>query len=403
MEWGGDTRDSLDIVTDEHGIGQGFFVLPNDSTEYWIHINSFSGSTSISTEPSTQSASDSTTQPPSYPFYIYEEGSRTWDSLCFGCDVNGPCAREGVEVSLSMERLQVPQEHLLSPMAMSPKPEHSLSEREFRRRYPLFAYDWHLNNSDTWPSDTLTFSATRHIPFSAFRPSDLCDNCFEHKSSFALPPQPEGVYRATLTLRSPYLKEADTHRITLFPGRMPFVSGPVEGWIENEELQVGDTLRLHLETWLPDQQAIISVQFNANKPHVQRVRLSNESRTLAIPVEQEGIVTSHCATACQGEMLAGSIRQTVGELGKMLKGELDSGANDPHDALMPNLMVPYWSDYRHGIHRPSLDYPARHEPLPNVWDYLEIRPHTNFINLYCPGEYWHWRAFSNTKHLTPSN
>ena len=400
--WGNEKFDSLDIVTNEHGIGQGFFVLPKDSVEYLIYNDRhFFGLAQASTEPEPDEShineytpSYSDTNYHAYPFYVFEDGTQNWDSLCYHCAVNSACKKAGIDVGITVERLKVPQEHRLTPSAAGKETEHSLSEREFRRRYPLFTYDWRHNNPDTWEADTLAFSDHRHFPSS---PSIF--------PAFALPPLPEGVYRTTLTLHSPLREDTYTYHTTLYSVRKPFVTNPFNAWIDTSaHLQVGDTLYLHLETWLPDQQAVISVGFNHLPLHSQRIHLSSDTLLLAIPIEEEGIVTIHIATACHGEMMTGNIHWYVGEFGKKIWDGIwnDVGDGRTADVLAPELLLPVWREFRHKIHRQSLDYPLRKHPMPNIWDYLGIGPHTGLIHIYDPYGYRLWRTFSHSLRL-PSN
>ena len=393
IPWGEDPVDSVELISDPHGMGHGFFVLPKDSVEYGIEdYKDFYGSTVVSTYPEPERTVEDESHYDSdsliYPFYIYEKGTQNWDSLRFECRMS-PVPWEGnLKVGLTLERLQVPQEHLITPM-MPKGEEHTLSERDFHRRYPLLAYDRKLNNPNSWEVDTLAFSSTSSLN-TRHTSSTLT-------SAVALPPLPDGVYRATLTLHNPKGRQSDTSRITLYSGRLPFVDYPVNAWIDTSSLlDVGDTLRLHLETWLPDQQVTVAVGFNANPMHTQRIRLSNDTMVLAIPVEQEGFVTIHIATACHGEMETGSLRWFTGEQGRALYKHLD--VTSYHERMTSLLTMPDWKNYRHSIHRQPLNYPPRRHPLPNIWDYLGVDP-PRWVEFYDPPHYLPWRTLSNYMRL----
>lgn len=182
---------------------------------------------------------------------------------------------------------------------------------------------------------------------------------------------------------------------------MPFVNSPVNAWIDTSSLlNMGDTLHLHLETWLPDQQAIVSVGFNASPMRSQRIRLSDDTMVLAIPIEQEGFVTIHIATACHGEMEAGSLYWFTGELGRTLRKHLN--ATSYHELLTSRLTMPSWSDHRHSIQRQPIEYPLRRHPLPNIWDYLGVDP-PRWSESYDPHFYLPWRTFSNSKRIPVLN
>lgn len=394
IPWGEDPVDSVELISDPHGMGHGFFVLPKDSVEYGIvDYKDFYGSTVVSTYPEPEHTLDYYNPDNDYdlrysPFYIYERGTQHWDSLRFECHVNPAPWENGIEIGLTLERLQVPQEHLITPM-MPKGEEHTLSEREFHRRFPLLAYDRLYNNPNSWEVDTLVFS-TQRTSFSQV-----------NRSAFALPPLPDGVYRATLTLLESKHQMTDTSRVTLYSGRMPFVDYPINAWIDTSSLlNVGDTLRLHLETWLPDQQAIVSVGFNASPMRSQRIFLSNNTMVLPIPIEQEGFVSIHVASACHGEMTAGTLYWFTGELGRTLQKHLN--ATSYHENMTSHLTPPYWRDFRHSIHRQPIDYPLRRHPQPNIWDYLGVEP-PHWVEFYDPPHYLSWRVLSNYKRLHNSN
>lgn len=392
--WDEGPVDSVEFISDPHGMGQGFFVLPKDSVEYVIvDYQDLYGSIDVSTYPEPKYTLDYYNPDYDYdlslsPFHIYEQGTQHWDSLHFECRTNPAPWENGIEIGLTLERLHVPQEHLITPL--TPKGEkHTLSEHEFHRRFPLLAYDRLYNTPDSWEVDTLVFSTQRTYYSQVDR------------SAFALPTLPDGVYRATLTLLESKHQMTDTSRVTLYSGRMPFVDYPINAWLDTSSfLNVGDTLRLHLETWLPDQQAIVSVAFNASPMRSQRIFLSNDTIVLPIPIEQEGFVTIHIASVCHGEMTAGTLYWFTGELGRTLCKHLN--ATSYHENMTSHLTPPYWRDFRHSIHRQPIDYPLRRHPLPNIWDYLGVEP-PHWPEFYDPPHYLPWRVLSNYKRLHNSN
>jgi len=392
---GDEILDSVEVVTDKSGAGYGTFVLPKDSTEYWIWDNSdYNGIIEVSTKAEEDVNEESfdwmgiygTEEPEDYSRYAFfagEDDSQSWDSLIFFCNVAPQWWHDSAEVRLTMERLCVPKDHWLNPEAMSTKAKHSISERDFHCRYPLFSYDWRCNNTDTWEVDTLAFSARRRFPTK------------ERMHAFALPPLAEGVYRASLTLFDPKGRDAGTTHTTLYPDRMPSVEYPVNVWIDTNTTQVGDTLWLHLESWLPNQQAVVTVRFNNQVPRGQHVRLSDSTMAIPIPLEREGLVVINVVSACHGVVENITQRWYVGELGKMLWY-----SDDYHNSfkMLSNLYAPIWRDYRHGIHRQPLVYPTRRVPLPNVWFYLDIPPR-DFPEFYDTYEYGRWNYFGIMKRL----
>lgn len=401
----GNILDSVELVSDCHGIGHGYFVLPQDScrpsrrhtTEYVIHsLDNYLGSTIVSTEPKDTASSQLSAEPTAHqgvvtpdddtlnpwPCHIFERGTQTWDTLRFAYIIN-PCQwPDSIDVSLTVERLGVPQGgHWITPTAIGKEMQHTLSEREYRKHYPHFAYDWRVNNTDAWNADTPAFNIRHRFPSQK-----------EGTAFFPLPPLKKGVYRNTLTLYNPRGQASAVDRTTFYSGRMPHVTKPFNCWLDTADLQVGDTLLMHFETWLPNQQAVVSIQFNNREPYSRHIRLSSDTLTLAIPIEEEGVLSIHIASAFHGEMVVGTLHWRIGELGKTAWEEHD-------DNFFIDLLPPSWRTYRHSLHRPPLDHPLRNQPLPNIWDYLGIAPHTDFIEFYCPGEYWPWRTFSNTKRI----
>ena len=388
QNYGRERYDSIEVAFDSHGIGLGSFVLPKDSEDYEIYDTvDYINSAQLSTYPVDTTLFDDdhplvTIDPGSPYFHIYEHGTRNWDTLRFSYLSN--LWSDSVDIRLTVERLQVPQgKHWLNPTSMGKAVEHSLSEHDYRLRYPFFAYDWRTNNTDAWTADTLVFSAQGRFPTRN-----------EGTGCFALPPLPEGVYRNTLTLYTPQGKEEAVDRTTFYSGHIPLVTCPFIVWLDTTKLHLGDTLPLHFETWLPDQQAVVSIQFNNHAPRNLHITALPSDTLLLIPIEEEGLLSIHIASAFHGEMTAGTLYGPIGELGRHLWETWD----EDH---ITRLTPPNWRRHRHAIHRQPLDYPLRRHPMPDIWDYLGIAPHKDFIHLYCPGDYWPWRAFSTIKRLPP--
>ena len=389
---GYDIIDSVEVVTDEHGVAHGRFVLPEDSANYTVWGGNGSDAAYVSTQEKDEWSPDMEVipgwEPDSSwrkPFWDFDYQYHAWDSLDFTCWTDSRWKSDSVEVGLTFERLHVPQEHLLNPSAMTPEAEHTMSEREFRRHYPLQAYDWRGNNCDTWEADPPAFSLRQRFPLQRWNPLE---------AHFDLPPVEEGVYRSTVTIYSPHGRALNTQRTTLYTDRLPFVGGPVVARTPFEILQVGDTLWLHLSTWLPGQQIVLSVRFNNHKTVSRHIRLSEEVKNIPIPVTEEGFVTIYLATACHGVSQAGTGYRFVGEMGKVL---WENESN--HFYIVSDLETPHWRKYRIKLHRPPLEYPLRKRVLPEVWPYLGLESRRNFGGTYCPGEYRRERCFSDFLHL----
>lgn len=371
--------DSLLLTIDAHGVGYGEFVLPNDSVTYNLWSSHNSVDFSYDTWPTEDDGSeeeDSVSK--KLQCYIREYGTRSWDSLlfCYGGWWIDYIAMP-VDAEVRLERLRMPQRHWLTPTGTRRVIAHSMDEEEFHRRYPFYAYNSLENNTNYWESDSLVFSDRRR--FSA-----------ANHHGFALPPLEEGLYRATLTAY-----EADTvtdsYKLTLFSGRLPVVASPVTGWLDTTARQVGDTLAIHLETWLPDQQVVVTVHFNSHEAGSWLLHLSEEESVLRVPLTEEGLVRVNVNNVFHGETTEGVLYWTVGPFGEVMRS---------HRADLPDSFVagPLKSvdarTYRHGIHRPALHYPARRRPLPYVWHWLgKERPRT--IQIYDPGEYQPWIYFGD--------
>lgn len=376
--------DSVTLVSNGNGECYFSFVLPADSDEVYFVIDCEEFWEEAPSLQIGDSIDNSLLDMEYSQRYVGEEYSRGWDSLRF-CYVGGPRPLPA-DVALSVERLRLPEGHWLNPEAMTLEAEHSIGEAEYRRRYPWYAYHPRQNNTKLWEVDSVLYRTRRQF------------EAAEHHA-FALPPLPEGkVYRARLTAY-----EADTvsaeSTVTLYDGRMPVVGTPVNVRLDTMPLAIGDTLRVHLESWLPDQWLWVHVMVDRQVVFAKWLRINNEDYLLRLPMKREGVVRLEVCGVFMGQPTVWTTFWFVGELGRFWRANYRSTLFEKTFNTERSLGDVYHRGrYFHEVHRPQPLYPERKVAIPSVWRWLGLeRP--NYIDLFCPPEYSPWRNFGQMKYL----
>lgn len=385
-------RDSLTVISDSHGVSYGYFVVPADchddmeisADHYYSNVGPpnirGAGGDDVDSALEAENPADSENFIAQSTPYIYESMTQSWDTLRFFYGIgrwrNGNIPQP-VDAGLRLARLKPTKTFLLNPAELSPSAEHSIDEAEYRRRYPWFAYDRSLNNANLWEVDSIVFVDRRTFPAQAHR-------------GFAMPPLAEGVYRASLVA---YEGDSVTcsDSLILFSGALPMVAAPVDAWLDTSAL--GDTLYIHVATRLPDQWAVVTVQYNRDE-YVWLLHLSQEERLLSLPLNNEGKVVVNVNNVFHGEPTVILLQHYVGLLGQVLLSHWDMKFCVGLDGKMQ--ACEFWVP--HTEHRPALRYPERQRPLPNVWQWLGIKP-ARTIEIYDPLQYAPWRNYASMLRL----
>lgn len=376
--------DSITLVSDEHGECHFSFVLPMDSNDVSFEVKSMDFWDEGPMLDVDDRIDNSLLDIDYHRRYVGEEDSRGWDSLEFYY-LGGPRALPA-DVALRVERLRQPEGHWLNPEALSMEAEHSIDETEYRRRYPWYAYHPRQNSTNLWEADSVMYTTRQQF------------EAAKHHA-FALPPLPAGiVYRTHLTAY-----EADTvsaeGKVTLYDGRLPVVGMPVNVRIDTLPLAIGDTLRIHLESWLTDQWLWVQVMIDRREGFAKWLHINNEDYVLQLPLKREGVVRVEVCGTFMGQPTLGKAYWFVGELGRFWRENYHSTLF--HKTFLTERVledVGSRRSYFHRVHRPQPLYPERHEAIPSVWRWLGLeRP--QYMHLFCPYEYSPWRNFGQMKYL----
>ncbi len=191
------------------------------------------------------------------------EEVRSLDSLPYSLvDLNG--SPLSGKVTAKIELLQQPAVPLLdSPFmeqADASKPLHNtISRSDFAERFPLFAYDCRYNDRDTWPVA-----------------STLAQGTVPHGQS--------GVYRITLTADG---ADTLTAYCTVTSDKARKVQSQKLLWTEVDRTtaEVGGNVQLRMGSRFKDVEVYYMVRIGDNERDFRRIRLSDELKTVNIPVD----------------------------------------------------------------------------------------------------------------------
>ena len=190
------------------------------------------------------------------------------------CDLNGTPMKG--YVTLGIERLQQPAKpHLTHPLLLVEDARHTLSEEEFRNRFPLISYTPKEALPWRWPAERKVFD-TRV----------LCNGM--NKNSIALPRLEPGIYRVSIATDGDTSAATDTSVVVYIPQGCKKVYGNDLLWsdISTPTARVGDTVVLrvgsrHKDVWVAYELVC------GDKRHERRLlRISDGITTLRIPVDE---------------------------------------------------------------------------------------------------------------------
>ena len=168
-------------------------------------------------------------------------------------DLNGnPLPSDGV--AMKVELLHQPATPLLDAPNISAATKHTMSEADFRKAFPLFAYSADYNNRDKWEVDKGT------------------------------PKDESGVYRITLTA-----PDADTlvvYRTVTADGARHVQSQQLL-WhdIDKSTAEVGDTVTLRFGSRFKDVEVYYLLRIGNKERDFRRLRLSDQLKSVCIPVD----------------------------------------------------------------------------------------------------------------------
>ena len=188
------------------------------------------------------------------------------------CDLNGTPLKG--YVTLNIERLKQPEKaRLTHPLLLVEDARHTLSEEEFRNRFPLISYTPKEALPLLWPAERKVFD-TRV----------LCNGM--NKNSIALPRLEPGIYRVSIATDGE--TSTDTAVVVYIPQGCKKVYGNDLLWsdISTSTARVGDTVVLRVGSRHKDVWVAYELVCGDKRLARRLLRLSDEIKTLRIPVTE---------------------------------------------------------------------------------------------------------------------
>ena len=174
-------------------------------------------------------------------------------------------------VSLKVERLQQPEVPLLDPPIHAyGKVNHTLTEEEWKKSFPLYAYDENYNKMSHWAVEKVVESGEWRVE--------------SGKCVVPLPQLASGTYRVTLIAA-----DADTlvQHITLTLPDEKKVQSQNLLWaeVDKTKAEVGETVRLRFGSRFKDVEAYYVLRVGNEERDFRHIRLSDEIKSIDIPVD----------------------------------------------------------------------------------------------------------------------
>lgn len=158
------------------------------------------------------------------------------------------------KVDVKIERLRQPQTPLLDSPLLTDDAHHTMSEADFRKAFPLLAYDKNYNSPDRWP---------------------VAEAGWKGQS---------GVYRITLSAEG-----ADTvvEYITHTAQDASKVQSQQLLWaeVDKKRVEVGETVRLRFGSRFKDVDVYYLLRIGDEERDFRRITVSDELRSITIPVD----------------------------------------------------------------------------------------------------------------------
>ena len=174
-------------------------------------------------------------------------------------------------VSVKVERLRQPAVPLMDPPIHGYyRARHSMSEEEWHKMFPLFAYDENYNKMYRWAVEKEVESGEWKVE--------------SGKCVVPLPQLASGTYRVTLSAEG-----ADTAvqhiTLTLPDEKKPQSQSLLWAEVDKTKAEVGETVRLRFGSRFKDVEVYYMLRIGQEERSFQRLKISDEIKTVEIPVD----------------------------------------------------------------------------------------------------------------------
>ena len=174
-------------------------------------------------------------------------------------------------VRVKVERLRPPAVPLLNPPIHGyAKVQHTMSEEEWRKTFPLYAYDENYNEMYRWAVEKVVESGEWRVE--------------SGKCVVPLPQLVSGTYRVTLSAEG-----ADTAvqhiTLTLPDEKKPQSQNLLWSEVDKTKAEVGETVRLRFGSRFKDVEVYYMLHIGQEERSFQRFKISDEIKTVEIPVD----------------------------------------------------------------------------------------------------------------------
>lgn len=203
---------------------------------------------------------------------IASAGQRsTWEAVEYQyCDLNGTPLQG--EMQLKVERLRQPKTLWLSHEAMQNGLVQTISEAEFRRRFPLTPYSLEETRMEKWPAEKVVLKTRVHC-------KGLSSN------SIPLPQLPAGIYRISMSCGS----VSNEAVVVYTPRESDQVQSMDLLWsdLSQTQVRVGDTVTLRLGTRHHGVTAFYQLLCGIKELDRRVLHFDGDMTTLRIPVTEQ--------------------------------------------------------------------------------------------------------------------
>ena len=235
------------------------------------------------------------------------EEKQVWEAVEYQyCDLNGTPLQG--EVSLTVERLRQPQRLWLKDEAMNEKARHTLTEAEFRRRFPYTPYSYEEAQMAQWPAEEVVYKTRQH-----------CGG--ESSNRAPLPELVAGVYRVSVSCG-----DASNQAVVVYtPPEARKVQTMDLLWADQSHSQarVGDTVSVRIGTRHRGVTAVCQLWHGRQELDRRLLRIEDSIATLRIPVTERmlGGLDVHLYAVKEGRAVAEQVHVEVAFAHKQLAVE----------------------------------------------------------------------------------
>ncbi len=197
----------------------------------------------------------------------------TLDGLTYKyVDINGrPLPTDKVKMNIAL--LRQPATPLLDAPAKAKGTKHTMSEAEFRKAFPMYAYGEDYNDKDTWPARGDSEKVQGSWTSQAAKPG----------ARFKVQGE-SGVYR--ITLSAPGADTVVAYRYVTAPDARKVQSQHLL-WsdVDRTTAEVGDTVTVRFGSRFHDVEVYYTMNVGARQHTMRRFRVSDELRSICIVVD----------------------------------------------------------------------------------------------------------------------